>query len=207
MKTPYKHNISRQRRRTFRVGLLIVFMFFPLQLTNGLDWVLQGYLPSLFSFVSGKGAVFHQFSEVVEDRFILPFEAKFLVRKLGAFAFSANGIISFYIEDSAFGSLNLSTGLGISRAKEEKSPLQGFYFSLYPIYELPAIAPGKTSLFTWRSAMDIGFGFNFLSRTNIYISIYSRMICFWKDSSTSFGAIPDFGITLGWHFRDRMYIN
>ena len=186
---------------------ILVFIFFPLQFSSGLDWVFQWYLPSSFNIVSGNGAVFYQFSEVVDDRFIIPFEAKFLVGELGIFAFSANGIISYYQEDNAFGSLNLSAGLGICSAEEEKSPLQGFYLSLYPVYELPVIAPEKTSRFIWRSAMDIGFGFNFLSLTDFYISIYSRVICFWKDGQTPLGAIPDFGITLGWHFQDEMYID
>jgi len=194
-------------KRVKKYWFLVVLFFSSLQLTNGLDWVFQGYIPSLFNIVSGNGAVFHQFSEEVEDRFILPFEAKFLVGKLGVFAFSANGIFSYYMENNSFGSINLSAGIGISRAREDKSPLQGLYFSLYPVYELPVIAAGKTPYVKWKSAMDLGIGFNFLSRTDFYISIYARTICFWVDDKTPLGAIPDFGITVGWHFQDRMYID
>ncbi|GAB6392968.1 MAG: hypothetical protein MdMp014T_2341 [Treponematales bacterium] len=142
-----------------------------------------------------------------EDRYLIPFEAKFLVTTRGKIAFSANTMLSYFNQNDDFGSFNTSLGMGISFAKENKSPLQGLYWTVYPVYELPAITGGKSPIVAWKSAFDMGMGFNFLSETDIYISIYSRMICFWTDRLYPFGAVPDFGIAAGWHFQDKMYID
>lgn len=176
----------------------------------GLDWAFQVYLPSLFNFASG----FYQFTENSADereRYIQSLEFKFLVGKAGPVAFSTNGITSLYIGDGNFSSFNMSLGLGISHARSDKSPLQGLYLTLYPVYEFPLITLGKMPLSDWKAAIDIGiaigidFNFNTLLRTALYLSLYGRMICFWKDKVYPLGAVPDFGFAVGFHFQEKIY--
>jgi hypothetical protein len=190
-----------------KIKFVFVLLLFTASNAYATDAVFQGYLPSCWGFVSGGGALFHQFEDreedrKIEDRFIIPFETKIVAAKLGPVALSVNGMLSLYFENEKFSSLNLSMGLAISAAKEKTSPLQGLYFTLYPMYELPVIALGKTPLTTWKAATDLGIGFNLFSTTPIYISVYARLIHFWL--GTQWGvAPPDFGITIGWHFQQE----
>jgi hypothetical protein len=176
---------------------------------RGLEWVFQGYLPSVLKRASEKGAILYQFRESVEERWLRPFEFKFLSATLGPLALSTNGIISYYQENGDFTSLNISVGCGMSFMKEDKSPLGGLYWTLYPVYEFSVItAASAGQQFTqWRAATDMGFGFNFLGEMDIYLSFYVRLICFWIDGLEPFGAVPDFGMTIGWHFQEHQYID
>jgi hypothetical protein len=177
---------------------------FSVQLSHGLDWVFQGYLPSLLKIVSGDNAFVFQLEESVDNRFILPFEFKFSVGKLGPVGITASGMLSYYSENDIFASMNMSAGFGVSFPRRYRSPLEALYINLLPVYEFPVVPFGKTPFFKWKSAIDIGLSFDLFS--NVYINLYARSILLWSDSKT-FNVVPDIGIAVGWHFKDKEYWN
>jgi hypothetical protein len=180
----------------------ICFLFFGVFMPSMLysyPFVFQWYAPSLFDSSFG-GTVYHQFEKEVGSQILIPYETKFYLNKMGNKAVSGNIILSQYYENDAFASLNLSLGLGRSNIKEGKSPLQGVYYTLYPAYEWPVIALGKTPIWNWKSAADMGYAFVLSPEAPVYLSIYGRLVCAWTDSIFHFLPFPNFGITLGWHF-------
>jgi hypothetical protein len=171
----------------------------------GLDEaVVQYYIPSLFGITSGEGAIFHQLKPQVKSRFLIPIEAKIPLYSLfDVLGLSGLGMLTTYLEDGTIGSFNISLGAGFHLDFDPTKPsfMQGMYISLYPLYELPLIPiQGGTPLVYWKGAFDLGIAFDLFS-TPFCASIYMRTILFWLDSY--FGAIPDFGMTIGWHFLER----
>ncbi|MDR2516067.1 MAG: hypothetical protein LBC88_01650 [Spirochaetaceae bacterium] len=165
---------------------------------SALDFVVQYYAPTLFGIASGTAASLDLFENQESDsRFLLPVESKLLALRFGAFAFSFNTIVSVYSEDRAFGSLNLSVGAGLYLNRRETSPLRGWYIALYPLYELPVIAPGKQPFWDWRAALDLGFSADVFGP--LYISFFTRIFAALRGAEWTF--LPDAGIAVGLHFR------
>jgi hypothetical protein len=181
-----------------------LFILFFLSIASAIysaDFLIQWYIPSSFGFSSGGGMIFHQFEDrEIGSRAIIPFEAKAGIAQLGEIALSVNGIISVYMEDEALSSINTSLGLGIrpSSSIGFKSAFSGLFFSLYPLYEAPLIAFGKTPVVTWKGAFDIGCGFEPLPIIPLYIGGYIRLI--FVANSTDWTVVPDAGLTCGWRF-------
>jgi hypothetical protein len=169
----------------------------------GREAVVQYYIPSLFEIVSGEGAIFHQFKQVVKSRFLIPIETKILISPLfDAIGFSGLGTLTTYFEDGTLGSFNISLGVGFHDHNLAKTSfLQGLFISLYPLYEFPLVQiQGGGTIDYWKAAFDIGFGFDVFS-TPLYTSIYMRTVFFWDDSH--FTSVPDFGITIGLRFKEK----
>jgi hypothetical protein len=173
----------------------------------GLDEaIVQYYMPSLLGITSGEGAVFHQLKPQVKSRFLIPIETKVPLSSLfDRLGLSGLGMLSTYLEDGKIGSFNISLGVGFHPDFDpaKTSFMNGLYISLYPLYELPLLQiQGGTPLASWKGAFDIGIAFDVFS-TPLCASIYMRTVVFWLDSY--FGVIPDFGMTIGWHFFERRW--
>jgi hypothetical protein len=169
----------------------------------GREAVVQYYIPSLLGIVSGEGAAFHQFKQVVKSRLLIPVETKMLLATLfDEVGLSGLGTVTTYFEDGTLGSFNVSLGVGFHGHNQAKTSfLQGMFISLYPVYEFPLVQIQGGSLFVdWKAAFDWGFGVNVFS-TPLYVSVYWRTILFGIDSH--FSAVPDFGLTFGWRFKGK----
>jgi hypothetical protein len=161
------------------------------------DFALQYYAPTLFGIASGGAAPLARFEDHESDsRFLIPVEAKMLALRFGAFALSGNVIISPYIENSSFSSLNVSVGTSLYLNRRQSSPLKGWHLSLYPLYELPLLANGKQPWLAWRAALDLGYSLDF---GPISLAAFSRYMAAWRGSAVSFW--PDLGLVFGVHFR------
>lgn len=175
---------------------VIILTFLPVY-GQSLDFAFQYYAPTLFGISSGKAAPLARFEDHESDyRFLIPLETKVLALRFGAFALSGNVVISPYLENSAFSSLNISLGGSLYLNRRISSPMRGWHLSLYPLYELPLLTDGKQPLFAWRAALDLGYS---LDLGPISLSAFSRYMAAWSDSAVSFW--PDLGVAVGVHFR------
>jgi hypothetical protein len=183
------------RKRKYLVFMLWIFL--P-AFAYAHDFAGQYYTPTIFGIVSGPAAPLPWFEEYSADsRFLLPIETKFLALRFGAFALSLNAIVSVYVEDRAFISLNLSTGASLYLNRRETSPMGGWYVTLYPLYELPIATLGQSPLWDWISAPDLGFSADVFGP--LYVSFFSRFCMGWHDAKVAF--FPDAGIAVGLYFR------
>jgi hypothetical protein len=164
------------------------------------EWVVQYYIPSFFGLTSGVGGLLYDFkdTDTINDSFIIPLEAKIHIINIGNFGFSVNGGASLYLQNSAFGSINLTAGIS---SYNSAYPLEGLFISFYPIYEFPVTAIGKEPVFNWKMAMDIlGFSFNF-DPSPVYASGYFRSIFFYIGKN--WAAVMDFGLTVGIYLGNK----
>jgi hypothetical protein len=91
-----------------------------------LDFVIQYYAPTLLGVASGPAAPLSRFEgHDADSRFLFPVETKFLTLRFGAFALSANAIVTTYNEDRAFSSPNLFVGASFYLNRREPSPMRG----------------------------------------------------------------------------------
>jgi len=185
-----------------KLYMFAIFLFFPLFVCST-EIAIQYYPPSLLGITSGSTEMVSSFkNRESQTRFLIPFEiaAPLLYGLHGdKFSLSGNAILSTFIEDKKFSSLNLSIGSGFFYdIFQVGPPMKGLFFSIYPIYELPIIALGKSSRLAWRTALDAGYSFLFADV--LRITLYSRYPFLWlKDGS--FLVVVDFGVTFGFHFR------
>jgi len=178
---------------------LFLFVFLP-GVAFPMDISVQYYIPSLLGVSSGRTAAVSRFEGVYSDyRSLHPVEVRFSILRYYDISMSGNAIASIYVEDGRFSSLNLSTGASIFYRYDKTASMTGLFLSVYPIYELPLIAMGKTPFFNWRMAAD--FGLSFLLLRRIPLKIYSRAIFVWR-SGYDLLIIPDIGISLGFRFGD-----
>jgi hypothetical protein len=164
---------------------------------QSLDFAFQYYVPTIVGIVSGDATPLARFEDHESDtRFLLPLETKVLALRFGAFALSGNAIISPYLEDGAFSSLNVSVGASLYLNRRHSSPMRGWYLSLYPLYELPFLTGGKQPWFAWRTALDLGYSFDL---GPLSLGAFSRAMACWRGSDSMFW--PDLGLTVGIHVR------
>jgi hypothetical protein len=176
--------------------LVIILTFLPVS-GQPQDFVLQFYAPSLVGIAAGNEPLLARFEDhESENRYLMPFETKVLALRFGALALSGNAIVSPYIEDGSFSSLNVSVGASLWQNRRRSSPMKGWYLSLYPLYELPLFASGKQPWFDWRTALDLGFSVDF---GLIRLGAFSRYVAAWQGSDVLF--LPDLGVTVGFHYR------
>jgi hypothetical protein len=194
--------IDRGTPRAVVKYLCNAMLLFATSTLDGQEVVVQYYIPSVFGIVSGEGAGFHQFKQVVKSRFLVPIETKILLTTLfDEVGLSGLGTITTYFEDGILGSFNVSLGVGFHEHNQAKTSfLQGVFISLYPLYEFPLVMVQGGTMNYWKMAIDIGIGLDVFS-TPLYTSIYMRMILLGDDSH--FTAFPDFGLTIGLRFKGK----
>jgi len=186
---------------------------------HAVNALIQYYVPTLFGIVSGPGGVLSVFEDHDSNRpCLIPVEVKIPMLRFGNTLLSWNTIISPFLEGGSFSSLNLSLGLSffydlrwfwnlrifrgdngyendtiIANDRIDPLGMSSWFTSIYPIYDRPMLAMGKTPMLSWKMAIDMGRSINFLRF--IHTSIFVRSIIFWQGSTV--GVVPDIGITLG----------
>ena len=186
---------------------------------HAVNAVIQYYVPTIFGIVSGPGGALSAFEDHDSDRrCLIPIEIKIPMLRLGNTLLSWNTIITPFLEDGSFSSLNLSLGLTffydlrwfwnlrifrgddgeenetiVANNRVDPLGMSSWFTSIYPIYDRPVVAMGKTPMLSWKMAIDMGRSINFLRF--IHTSFFVRTIIFWQDSTV--GVVPDIGITVG----------
>jgi len=131
-----------------------------------------------------------------ESRNLVPIELSVSPLYNDWFSVSANTVFSILNEDDKYTSLHLSFGSSVFLHNTRRLnflPMTGWFVSVYPIYELPVIAQGRTAYYDWRTALD--FGHSFLGGGLLQMTVYTRGIFAFRDGNISF--FPDFGIAFG----------
>ncbi|MDR0322783.1 MAG: hypothetical protein LBI28_14910 [Treponema sp.] len=182
------------------------------------ETLVQIYPPSWLEVVSGKYALFNTFREGTLDTisketfhsdesgytmFNLPIEIRQTVVEFSAEnSLLADGGLSFYFENGALSSINISAGLTFGYGYNRNNAiffLRRFNVTIYPLYEFPLAIFWKTPKFPWKFALDIGW--EFLQLGPVSISVYARAVCWLtSDAVSGFTFLPDFGLTVGWVF-------
>jgi hypothetical protein len=129
--------------------MVIFYLFVFLVTTHANEWYMQYDLSFGFEYATGSDGLISLFDKkhVSNGKFRTPFEAKIFVVKQYPINISVNSGSSFYFQDTAFHSLNISAGISIYLNKNHPlyiSPMAlpkdiRFYMSLYPIYDFPFI--------------------------------------------------------------------
>ncbi|MDR3122740.1 MAG: hypothetical protein LBU16_03050 [Treponema sp.] len=178
-------------------GILVsILVLLPVS-GQALDFALQYYAPALLGIVSGEVPLLALFEDHESDsHFLIPLETKVLALRFDAFALSGNAIVSLYLEDGSFSSLNVSVGASLYLNRRRSSPMKGWYLSLYPLYELPLFTGGKQPWLDWRAALDLGLSVDF---GLICLGAFSRYVAAWRGSDVL--PLADWGITAGFHYR------
>jgi hypothetical protein len=173
--------------------VIIFITVFPV-FSHSMDYSVQYYLPTLLTISSGGGAVITRFKNSdSESRFLIPVELKISALQFEYFTLSGNTMVSYFIEENEFSSLNMSLGISLFYDRNKPIRMTGWFLSLYPVYELPVIAFGKEPILTWRMAAD--HGYSLVIFDVVQFNIYVRYLFLWLGSE--FGAIADVGITVG----------
>ncbi|MDR2965151.1 MAG: hypothetical protein LBU88_05190 [Treponema sp.] len=180
------------------------------------ETLLQIYPPSLIQYVSGKRAMYNTFrkdsldeiseatfSESEYTMFNLPIEIRQTVVEFSTVDSMVAGGLSFYFENNALSSINLSTGLTIGYGYNRNKD----YFSLrlnitiYPLYEFPLNIFWRTPKFPWKFALDTNI--ELLQIGPVSINAYLRLICSpTSEAGSGIMYYPDIGLTAGWLFKN-----
>ena len=174
--------------------IYVFFLFFPI-LAASPEIIAQGYVISILGVSSGSAAPMCRFKDKdSESRFLFPFEIAVSPLYNDRFSLSANTVISVYNEDDKFSSLNISVGTSaFLHTRRNQLPMTGRFISLYPMYELPIVADGKTPYYDWRAALD--YGRSFLFAELFQMTLYMRNIFAWENGN--FAYFMDVGIAFG----------
>jgi len=178
---------------------LIFFYFFVSISVYSLDMSFQFYLPSNFGIASGETATFSSFEKHDTDsRCLIPIENKICIFNYNdGYSISVNSILSLYLEDKSFNSINYSAGISLFGNQFQSLSMTGVFFSLYPIYELPIIYDiGNKRFYDWKMAADIGYSIALFKL--LQINVYTRLFFVWLDSNCEY--MLDAGISLGIRF-------
>jgi len=185
--------------------IFILLIFFGIS-QLGAETLVQIYLPSLFEFVSGRNTVLNVFkrneNEPIPKMFNLPIDVRQTIAKFNFADLMFAGGLSFYFEDNALTSINLSTGLTFGYGYELENEyffiFRNTNFTIYPLYEFPlALSSDKTPSLWWKFAIDMCF--KLIQVRHLSISMYIRETGIYaKDGIVWF--LPDCGLTLGWVF-------
>ena len=118
------------KKSMMRKILLTVFLFSPLTAFST-ELALQYYLPSVLGVTSGKAQpISHPDEEFETDRrFLIPMELLVPLRNKERFSLSWNNIVSFFVKDDSFASLNISTGIALFFS-ENRLPMTGHFLVL-----------------------------------------------------------------------------
>ncbi|GHU03229.1 hypothetical protein FACS1894147_06790 [Spirochaetia bacterium] len=158
---------------------------------------VQYYLQSFWGFIN-SGAMAHSEFEDKEigGRITLPFEVKTAIFQFGESPFVLFGLggVSFMWEDHQFSSINVSAGIGLNRRDEKSTGLLDGQYVTLSLYDYPLFTFGKTALYPWRFALDIGTS---ISSAPLYMSFYMREMFWLLDVGFPIPGIPDFGIAVG----------
>ena len=143
--------------------------------------------------------------------FNLPIEALFTItdlRNSAAFGGTVNaeimaaGGMSFYFENGALSSVNLSGGaaFGYGYNRNVSAWPERLIVTLYPVYEFPLAIFWKKPHFPWKAAAD--FRYEFFRSGPVVAGIYFRMIMFPTGKYHEDGVYgdADAGLSLGWIF-------
>jgi hypothetical protein len=174
-----------------------MFLYFFVTVTvYSLDMSFEYYLPSVLGMASGETKMFSSFeNNEIGSRFIIPLENKICVLNYkDEFSISVNSILSLYIEDNSFNSINYSAGISLFGNQFQTLSMTGIYFSFYPVCELPIIYDtGKKRFFDWKMATDLGYSITL--EKLLQINLYTRLYYIWLDSKYEY--LIDAGISLG----------
>jgi hypothetical protein len=190
-----------------------VFIFLALLGTSklGAETLIQYCLPTLFGFVSGRLEVLNVFDRNEGDPmpviYSLPFEIRQTIAKFPVADLMAAGGLSFYFEDKALTSINLSGGLTFGYGYHENEHFlifRNMNITLYPLYEFPLAVSGGSPIFPWKFAIDLSFelmqiqpkSLKFGHITPISISLYAREMGVYGKNRVLF-FLPDCGLTIG----------
>jgi len=183
---------------------IFILLFFIGISQLGAETNVQIYLPSMFEFVSGKNTVLNVYkgNDHIPKMFNLPIDVRQTIAKFNFADLMYAGGLSFYFEDDALISLNLSAGLTFGYGYEVENEyffiFRNTNFTIYPLYEFPlALSSDKTPGLWWKFAFDICI--ELIKVRPISISMYGRLIgLYFKDG---IGLIyGDCGLTVGWVF-------
>jgi hypothetical protein len=159
---------------------------------------MQYYIPSLLGTVSGSASIIEQFEGLeVTDRLLIPLEGRIFMKSFNQFSLALGFISSPYIQNTVFGSMNLSVGAGLYHTDNNTLKLTGLHIFLYPMYDIPVYSEGKTPLVDWKAAFDLGYAFC-SEKLPIYLNVYERNILYWRDSEWNFAF--DLGVSVGFYF-------
>jgi hypothetical protein len=176
--------------------IFIIFYFFASVSAYSLDMSFDFYLPSLSGITSGDVETFSSFENNASDsRYLMPIENKICIFNYNdEYSISVNSILSLYIEDKSFNSINGSAGISFFSNQFQSLSMTGVFFSLYPVYEIPIIYDYRNKRsFDWKMAFD--FGYSIALFKLLQINIYTRFQFVWLDSD--YESMLDLGISLG----------
>jgi hypothetical protein len=158
-----------------------------------------------FEYVTDTIGVINLFDKdyTGNGRFHAPFEAKLFVIETYFLStpidISLNAGISFYFEKEGIPALNISAGMSIYPYIFHNQDY--FYMSFYPIYDFPVIDIKYRSNFRWAMAFEpIGYAID-IPHTPLFFGGYLRIIFALVKTWHGPNIFPDFGFTLGLHFK------